>query len=77
MDVSIDQVAMGDDTLGAWALKLRPVSGGVEFRDIALDLKGLRVAGAGGWNGTQTWYKGRLEGAIWLTCWSPGALPPR
>ncbi len=62
MDVSIDQVAMGDDALGAWALKLRPVSGGVEFRDIALDLKGLRVAGAGGWNGTQTWYKGRLEG---------------
>ncbi|PKL97918.1 MAG: TIGR02099 family protein, partial [Gammaproteobacteria bacterium HGW-Gammaproteobacteria-9] len=62
MDVSIDQVAMGDDTLGAWALKLRPVSGGVEFRDIALDLKGLRIAGVGGWNGTQTWYKGRLEG---------------
>ena len=62
MDVSINRVALGDDALGAWAFKLRPVSGGVEFRDVDLDLKGLKVGGAGGWNGTQTWYKGRIEG---------------
>src|SRR5690606_31866922 len=62
MDVAIKQVSMGDDPLGAWALKLRPVSGGVEFRDIALDMKGLKIGGAGGWSGARTWYKGRLEG---------------
>lgn len=62
MDIAIKQVARGDDPLGAWSLKLRPVSGGVEFRDIDLDLKGLKVGGSGGWQAGQTWYKGRLEG---------------
>jgi uncharacterized protein (TIGR02099 family) len=62
MDVAIKRVSMGDDTLGAWAMKLRPVSGGVELRDVALDLKGLKIGGTGGWNGARTWYKGRLEG---------------
>lgn len=62
MDLAIKQVSLGDDLLGAWALKLRPVSAGVEFRDIALDLKGLKITGNGGWGGAQTWYKGRLEG---------------
>jgi len=63
MDIAIGQVALGDDPLGAWALKLRPVSGGVEFRDIDLNLKGLKIGGSGGWRDAQTWYKGRLEGA--------------
>ena len=62
MDVAIERVSLGDDVLGAWALKLRPVSGGTEFRDIALDLKGLKITGNGGWGSAQTWYKGRLEG---------------
>ena len=62
MDLAIERVSLGDDLLGAWALKLRPVSAGVEFRDIALDLKGLKITGNGGWDGGQTWYKGRLEG---------------
>jgi len=62
MDVAIKRISLGDDVLGAWTLKLRPVSAGVEFRDIALDLKGLKISGNGGWDGAQTWYKGRLEG---------------
>ncbi|WP_444816467.1 YhdP family protein [Stutzerimonas frequens] len=62
MDVAIKRISLGDDVLGAWALKLRPVSAGIEFRDIALDLKGLRITGNGGWDGAQTRYKGRLEG---------------
>ncbi|NCT77432.1 TIGR02099 family protein [Pseudomonas stutzeri] len=62
MDVAIKRIFLGDDVLGAWALKLRPVSAGIEFRDIALDLKGLKITGSGGWGGAQTWYKGRLEG---------------
>ncbi|WP_326429659.1 YhdP family protein [Stutzerimonas frequens] len=62
MDVAIKRISLGDDVLGAWALKLRPVSAGIEFRDIALDLKGLKITGSGGWGGAQTWYKGRLEG---------------
>ena len=63
MDIAIKQVSLGDDPLGAWALKLRPVSGGVEFRDIELNLKGLKIGGSGGWHDAQTWYKGRLEGS--------------
>ncbi len=62
MDVAIKRISLGDDVLGAWALKLRPVSAGIEFRDITLDLKGLKITGSGGWGGAQTWYKGRLEG---------------
>ncbi len=62
MDVAIKRISLGDDVLGAWALKLRPVSAGIEFRDIALDVKGLKITGNGGWDGAQTWYKGRLEG---------------
>lgn len=62
MDIAIRQVFRGDDLLGAGALKLRPTSAGVEFRDIALDLKGLKVGGNGGWQDGSTWYKGRLEG---------------
>lgn len=62
MDVAIKRISLGDDVLGAWTLKLRPVSAGIEFRDIALDLKGLKITGSGGWDGAQTWYKGRLEG---------------
>lgn len=62
MDVAIKRISLGDDVLGAWTLKLRPVSAGIEFRDIALDLKGLKITGNGGWDGAQTWYKGRLEG---------------
>lgn len=62
MDVAIKRISLGDDVLGAWTLKLRPVSAGIEFRDIALDLKGLKITGSGGWGGAQTWYKGRLEG---------------
>ena len=62
MDLAIERVSLGDDLLGAWALKLRPVGTGVEFRDLALQLKGLRISGNGGWRAGQSWYKGRLEG---------------
>ena len=43
-------------------MKMRPFSEGVDFSDLNLDLKGLKVTGAGGWGGSQSWFKGRLQG---------------
>ncbi|RRV15416.1 YhdP family protein [Pseudomonas saudiphocaensis] len=62
MDIAVAKVLQGEQLLGAWSLKIRPRSDGVEFSDLDLDLKGLRLAGAGGWNTSRSWYKGRLEG---------------
>lgn len=66
IDLAIDKLYRGDDLFGRWAMKLRPIARGVAFQDIDLDLKGLRINGAGGWEGTpgssSSWYKGRLQG---------------
>jgi uncharacterized protein YhdP len=67
LDVSIAQVLLGGAPLGSSSFKLRPVSAGVEFSELNLNLKGLQVTGNAGWSGrmgaTQSWYKGRLQGA--------------
>lgn len=67
LDVRIARVLQGDQLLGAWSLKARPTAQGVHFNELSLQLKGLQVKGAAGWEGapgaSRSWYKGRLEGA--------------
>lgn len=63
MDVAVAELLRGEESLGAWSLKLRPSAEGVAFSDLDLDLKGMKLGGSGGWSGSRTWYKGRLEGA--------------
>lgn len=62
LDITVAELLRGDELLGAGSLKMRPSSDGVLFSDLAFDLKGLKLGGAGGWEGSRTWYKGRLEG---------------
>ncbi|MDH4584567.1 TIGR02099 family protein [Pseudomonas sp. BN415] len=66
LDVRIDQVVLGDSPLGGWSFKARPDAKGVNFSELNLDLKGLKVTGAAGWEGTaessSSWYRGRMEG---------------
>jgi uncharacterized protein (TIGR02099 family) len=62
VDVRVAQLMRGEELLGAGALKMRPFSGGVDFSDLSVELKGLNIGGAGGWSGSQSWFKGRLEG---------------
>ncbi|UVE18551.1 TIGR02099 family protein [Pseudomonas sp. LS44] len=66
LDIQIAQVLQGDSLLGAWALKIRPNPRGVAFNDLDLNLKGMQLNGAGGWEGTPgattSWYKGRIKG---------------
>lgn len=66
LDVRIDTFYRGDDLYGSAAIKLRPTRTGVNASDIDLNLKGLRIDGAGGWDGAgaggTSWYKGRVQG---------------
>ncbi|MBB1520299.1 YhdP family protein [Aquipseudomonas guryensis] len=66
LDVRIARVLQGDQLLGAWSLKARPTAQGVRFNELSLQLKGLQVNGAAGWEGapgaSSSWYKGRMEG---------------
>ncbi|MCO6058194.1 TIGR02099 family protein [Pseudomonas sp. MOB-449] len=66
LNVRIDQVVLGDSPLGSWSFKARPNARGLAFSELDLDLRGLKVSGSAGWEGTAessaTWYKGRLEG---------------
>lgn len=86
MNINIAEVKLGAEPLGSWALKARPVAGGVAFSDMQLHAKGLLVTGAAGWdelnNGTRSWFKGRLAGknlADVLTAWgyAPSATSER
>ncbi|MCQ4259378.1 YhdP family protein [Stutzerimonas stutzeri] len=62
MDVAVAELLRGDELLGAGSLKMRPSSDGVLFSDLNFDLKGLKLGGAGGWEQSRTWYRGRLQG---------------
>ncbi|WP_349572067.1 YhdP family protein [Azotobacter salinestris] len=66
LDVHIARLQQGAELLGAWSLKTRPRPDGVQFNDLNLDLKGLRVLGSAGWQGrpgaTRSWFRGRLQG---------------
>ncbi|MFP5420356.1 MAG: YhdP family protein [Gammaproteobacteria bacterium] len=67
LDVRIAEVYQGIEPLGSWSLKARPVSAGVHFNELDLNLKGLKIGGRATWlnaaNGVRTSYKGRMEGA--------------
>ena len=67
LDIRIARVLQGEQLFGAWSLKVRPTPQGVRFNDLSLQLKGLQLNGAAGWEGapgaSSSWYKGRLEGA--------------
>lgn len=62
MNIAIREVWLGEDLLGPWSLNMRPSGGGVAFTGLDLGLKGLKVAGSGGWNASRSWYKGRMQG---------------
>ncbi|MCU1715635.1 YhdP family protein [Pseudomonas sp. 5P_3.1_Bac2] len=66
LDVAVENVYQGDDALGAWSFKARPKGQGVQFSELALNLKGLNIAGQGSWqhspSGVRTSYEGRLSG---------------
>jgi uncharacterized protein (TIGR02099 family) len=67
LDVRIAEVFQGLEPLGSWSLKARPISGGVRFSELDLNLKGLKVGGRATWqqtaSGVRTAYEGRLGGA--------------
>lgn len=66
LDLHIAHVFQGNDDMGAWSLKARPDAQGVQFSDLDINLKGLHLGGAIGWQGvpgqTRSWYKGRMQG---------------
>ncbi|PTS85864.1 TIGR02099 family protein [Pseudomonas sp. HMWF032] len=67
LDVRVAQVFQGIEPLGAWSFKARPVTGGVHFNELDLNLKGLNLAGRATWlntaTGARSTYNGRLGGA--------------
>ncbi|WP_095148495.1 YhdP family protein [Pseudomonas sp. Irchel s3a18] len=66
LDIAIAQLFQGQDLVGAWSLKVRPIAKGLAFNSLSLGLKGMQLQGAGGWEGvpgaTSSWFKGRIEG---------------
>ena len=66
LDINIRQLYQGPDLLGAWSLKVRPTSRGINLSNLNLGLKGMLLEGAGGWEGvagnSKSWYQGRLGG---------------
>jgi uncharacterized protein (TIGR02099 family) len=76
LDVKVAGVFLGDEALGSWAFKARPNTTGVDFSELDLNLKGLKIGGDASWEngvqGVRTLYKGRLSGkdlAKVLTNW--------
>lgn len=62
MDITVAEVVQGEAPLGRWALKMRPLANGVAFSALDLNLKGLRIEGAGEWRAGRSAFKGRLSG---------------
>ncbi|WP_300719926.1 YhdP family protein [Pseudomonas sp.] len=67
LDMLIRKLYLGPDLLGAWSLKIRQTPRGIQLNTLDLGLKGLLLAGSGGWEGvpgsTSSWFKGRLGGS--------------
>jgi uncharacterized protein (TIGR02099 family) len=65
-NVNITQLFQGDQLMGAWSLKARPTTNGVQLTDMNLGLKGIALLGNGGWEGTpgatSSWFKGQVSG---------------
>lgn len=82
LDASIREVWQGDRRLGRWRLTLRPVPGGVAFRELDMELNGLTLAGSGRWAEGRSRYEGRIQGgnlAEVLAAWgfAPSATSER
>ena len=66
MNININQLFQGDQLVGAWSLKVRPTTNGIQLADLNMGLKGMSLLGDGGWEGapgaSSSWYKGRVNG---------------
>lgn len=66
VDLQIERVLLGDELLGKWSFRARPSGTGWGVSELAMDLKGLQIAGDGGWtrnNGKDgSWFRGRVYG---------------
>jgi uncharacterized protein (TIGR02099 family) len=66
MNLKVTQVFQGDQLMGAWSLKTRPTTNGMQLADMDLGLKGMTLTGNGGWEGapgsTSSWFKGQVRG---------------
>ncbi|EJM25066.1 TIGR02099 family protein [Pseudomonas sp. GM21] len=66
LDISINQLFLGPDLVGAWSMKIRPTARGIALNALDMGLKGILLQGSGGWEGvpgsSSSWYKGRISG---------------
>ncbi|MDR7282511.1 uncharacterized protein (TIGR02099 family) [Pseudomonas corrugata] len=66
LDISISQLFLGPDLVGAWSMKIRPTARGIALNALDMGLKGILLQGSGGWEGvpgnSSSWYKGRISG---------------
>ena len=66
LDITINQLFLGQDLVGGWSLKVRPTAKGIALNSLDMGLKGILLQGNGGWEGapgaTNSWFKGRIAG---------------
>ena len=66
LDITINQLLLGQDLVGGWSLKIRPTAKGIALNNLDMGLKGILLQGSGGWEGvpgsSSSWYKGRISG---------------
>ncbi|MDR6927688.1 YhdP family protein [Pseudomonas sp. BE134] len=66
LDITINQLFLGPDLVGAWSMKIRPTARGIALNALDMGLKGILLQGSGGWEGvpgsSSSWYKGRISG---------------
>ena len=66
LDITINQLFLGQDLVGGWSLKVRPTAKGIALNNLDMGLKGILLQGNGGWEGapgsTNSWFKGRISG---------------
>lgn len=66
IDLTIADISLDGESLGAWRFDIRPTGNGIALENMDLDLRGLRVDGRTVWEGTgrfmRTHYQGQLRG---------------
>ncbi|WP_223516499.1 YhdP family protein [Pseudomonas sp. GL-B-19] len=66
LDITINQLFLGQDLVGGWSMKIRPTGKGIALNALDMGLKGILLQGSGGWEGvpgnSSSWYKGRISG---------------
>src|SRR5690606_36694827 len=80
VDLQIERVLLGDELLGKWSFRARPSGTGRGASELAMDLKGLQIAGDGGWTRTNgnagSWFRGRVFGDDLRKVLQPWGFPP-